>query len=124
MYKPLFAVALALAAIPACKSHKDVAPDNTGRNQRDTTHTPTADQAVTTPGDLEITQKIRQALMDDRSLSMNAHNVKVVVQDGTVTLVGPVATSAEIDRIVQIATNIAGDRKVVNQLEVPDPPRS
>ena len=56
--------------------------------------------------------------MDDGSLSTNAHNCKIVVQSGTVTLVGPVASDAERTKVEQIATAQAGSAKVVNQLEV------
>jgi osmotically-inducible protein OsmY len=63
-------------------------------------------------------QRIRKAVLDEGSLSTNAHNCKIVVQDGTVTLVGPVASEAERAKVEQIATAHAGDRKVINQLEV------
>jgi len=40
-------------------------------------------------------QKIRKAVMDDKSLSTSAHNVKIIAQDGKVTLKGPVKTDEE-----------------------------
>jgi osmotically-inducible protein OsmY len=115
----LFTGALAVAALGGCsKSHADnAAADNTGRNQRDN-RVPTADKAVETKSDLDVTQKLRKAVMDDGSLSTNAHNCKIVVQDGKVTLVGPVADAAESARLVQIAAGIVGDANVINQLEV------
>ena len=39
--------------------------------------------------DREIMQKIRKAVVADKTLSMFAHNVKIVARDGKVTLRGP-----------------------------------
>lgn len=118
MRKTLFITLLAIGALSACKSGASDPPaaDNTARNDRPAT--PTADNAVHNASDLDLTQKIRQAVMADGSLSTNAHNCKIVVQSGTVTLVGPVASDAERTKLEQIAMANAGDRKVVNQLEV------
>jgi hyperosmotically inducible protein len=120
MRKSLFATLLAVAALSSCKSssHEPPAADNTARNERDRAATPTADNASNGAADRDVMQKIRKAVMDDGSLSTNAHNCKIVVQDGTVTLVGPVASEAERAKVEQVATANAGDRKVVNQLEV------
>jgi osmotically-inducible protein OsmY len=119
MRKTLFAILFAIAALPACKSSARDAPaaDNTANNDRDRAVTPTADNAVHNASDLDLTQKIRKAVMDDGSLSTNAHNCKIVVQNGTITLVGPVASDAERTKVEQIAMANAGDRKIVNQLE-------
>jgi osmotically-inducible protein OsmY len=120
MRKPLFATLLVAAALSSCKSrsHEPPAADNTARNERDRAATPTADNASNGAADRDVMQKIRKAVMDDGSLSTNAHNCKIVAQDGTVTLVGPVASEAERAKVEQIATANAGDRKVINQLEV------
>jgi osmotically-inducible protein OsmY len=120
MRKLLLGVLLATAALPGCKKHsvRPPAADNTARNDRDKATTPTADNAVNNTSDLDLTQKIRKAVVADGSLSTNAHNCKIVVQDGAVTLVGPVANEAERSKVEQIAVANAGDRKIVNQLEV------
>lgn len=120
MRQVVVATLFTVAALAGCKSRSGEAPapDNTAKNERDRAVTPTADNAVHTDSDRDLTQKIRKAVMDDGSLSTNAHNCKIVVQDGTVTLVGPVATDAERTKLEQIAVAAAGDRKVVNQLEV------
>lgn len=120
MRKLLLVALLASAALPACKKHSDQPPaaDNTARNDRDKAATPTADNAVNSTTDLALTQKIRKAVMADDSLSTNAHNCKIVVQDGAVTLVGPVASEAERTKVEQIALANVSDRKVINQLEV------
>jgi hyperosmotically inducible periplasmic protein len=120
MRKPLFATLLAVAALSACKARSDAPPaaDNTAQNKRDHTAAPTADNTANNPVDRDVTQQIRKAVMDDGSLSTNAHNCKIVVQDGAITLVGPVASEAERTKVAQIATRVVGDRKIVNQLEV------
>ena len=120
MRKLLFAALLAAATLSACKkpSEQPPAADNTARNDRDRAATPTADNAGNSAADRDTAQKIREAVVDDGSLSTNAHNIKIVVQGGTVTLVGPVASDAERTKLEQIAVANAGDRKVINQVEV------
>ena len=120
MRRLLFTALLGVAVLPACKKHSDEPPaaDNTARNDRDRNATPTADNAGNSAADRDLAQKIRKAIMDDGSLSSNAHNSKIVVEKGTVTLVGPVASDAERTKVEQIAVANAGDRKVINQLEV------
>jgi hyperosmotically inducible periplasmic protein len=94
-------------------------PDNTKVNKRDRAKgAATADQQKENAGDLEITQKIRRGLMDDKSLSTYAHNVKVVTQDGQVTLKGPVRTEDEKKSVEAKATEVAGAGHVVNQLSI------
>jgi len=48
----------------------------------------------------------------------NAHNIKIVAQDGKVTLKGPVRSEEEKSAIETKATEVAGAGNVVNQLEV------
>ena len=54
-------------------------PDNTKVNKE---AQPTADQSKNSKSDLKITQQIRKQIVKDKSLSMDAHNVKVVVSEG------------------------------------------
>lgn len=68
--------------------------------------------------DRDITQKIRQALMDDDSLSTNAQNVKVTTANGLVTLRGVVSSEDEKSRVGKKAKLIRGVKEVDNQLEV------
>ena len=96
-----------------------VEPDNSGRNVRD------RDDQTKTPGDQSeneadrtITQNIRQALTADDSLSTNAKNVKIITNDGTVTLRGPVKSEKEKTDIEAKAKQVAGVKRVDNQLEV------
>jgi hyperosmotically inducible protein len=114
----LLIASLGIAGASACKA-KDRPPaaDNTAKNERDRSTTPTADQGAQSGADLALTQKIRKAVVDDGSLSTNAHNVKIVVTNGVATLVGPVATPEEKTKLERIAT-AAGATSVVDQLEV------
>ena len=96
-----------------------VEADNTGRNVRDrsdATKTPT-DQSEN-DADRAITQAIRQNIVADSSLSANAKNVKIITVDGTVTLRGPVKSEKEKAYIVAQAQQIAGVKRVDDQLEI------
>jgi hyperosmotically inducible protein len=93
--------------------------DNTTVNQRDRNpDEPTADRQKNNPSDRDITQQVRQAIMKDKSLSTYAHNVKVITQNGQVTLKGPVRSDDEKRAIEAKATEIVGEDKVTSQLEV------
>ena len=98
------------------------APDNTKMNQADRSNDrPTADQQKDNPSDRELTQHVRQAIMEDKSLSTYAHNVKIISQNGVVTLKGPVRSDDERRAIEAKANEVAGKEKVVNELTlVPD----
>ena len=56
--------------------------------------------------------------MADKSLSTNAHNVKIITTGGVVTLRGPVKSAAEKDTIGAKAQQTAGVTRVDNQLEI------
>jgi hyperosmotically inducible periplasmic protein len=93
--------------------------DNTGKNVRDRdykTITP-LDQSEN-ERDLTITQKIRQALIADNALSINAKNIKIITINGVVTLRGPVDSDQERAAIVNKVNNVQGIAKLDNQLEV------
>jgi osmotically-inducible protein OsmY len=95
------------------------AADNTKANK--TQGGPTADQGKNGSADRTIMQKIRQAVMADKSLSTYAHNVKIIAQDGKVTLKGPVRSEAEKQTIEQKATEIAGAGNVTNEITIKAP---
>ena len=96
-----------------------VPADNTKVNQRDRNQTePTAEQQRENPTDRQLTQQIRRALVKDKSLSSSAHNVKIIAQNGTVTLKGPVKSEEEKQAIEAKATEIAGAGKVTSEIEV------
>jgi hyperosmotically inducible periplasmic protein len=93
--------------------------DNTKQNSSEQNkNTETAEKQSNSKDDLALTQKVRQAVMKDGSLSMNAKNVKIIAQDGKITLKGPVDSQQEKDTIGTEAGGIGGKEKVDNQLEV------
>ena len=95
------------------------APDNSAVNVRDRAPgAMTAGQQSNAKSDVEITREIRRAVVKDHSLSMLAHNVKIVSANGNVTLRGPVKTEEEKTAIASKAQAIAGAGKVDDQLEV------
>jgi hyperosmotically inducible periplasmic protein len=110
---------LACQAGVAVAQDQPPAPDNTKTNQRDRSKTqPTADQAKNKSTDLETMQKIRKSIMSDKSLSTYAHNVKIISQDGKVTLKGPVRTEEEKSTVAKLATDVAGPGNVTDETTV------
>jgi hyperosmotically inducible periplasmic protein len=115
-----------LAAILACgpaispaRAQESAKPDNTKVNKQDRAKgAVTADQQKENTADRQTTQQIRKALTNDKSLSTYGHNVKVVTQDGAVTLKGPVRSEDEKKTIVSKAEGIAGAGKVTDELSV------
>jgi hyperosmotically inducible protein len=95
-------------------------PDNTKVNQRDKDPSQaTADQQKMNPADRALTAKIRKSVMADKTLTTYGHNVKIISQNGTVTLKGPVHSDDEVKSILAKATEAAGGPdKVVNQMSV------
>jgi hyperosmotically inducible periplasmic protein len=92
--------------------------DNSAVNERDRPNkalTP-IDQNENAP-DIKITAEVRKRIMKE-DVSVNAHNVKIITQDGAVTLRGPVKTEAEKALVEKIAHDVAGVARVDNQIEV------
>jgi len=101
-------------------SPANMVPDNTDVNVQDR-----RGETLTTPGDQAeraadrtLTQRIRQAIVADESLSTTAKNVKIMMINGVVTLRGPVHSLQEKGSIAATAQHIAGTNNVDNQLEI------
>src|SRR5581483_14142 len=108
-----------LAFAQQYSSQQQVPADNTKVNQRDRSQDePTADQQKENSNDRELTRQIRRMIVKDKSLSTDAHNVKIITQNGSVTLKGPVKSDEEKQAIEAKATQIAGPGKVNNELQV------
>lgn len=84
---------------------------------RDDQNKTTGDQSEN-EADRTITQNIRRAVTADDSLSTNAKNVKIITNNGMVTLRGPVKSEKEKAEIEAKAKQVAGVKSVDNQLEV------
>lgn len=107
--------ALALSQEPAAPP----SADNTQVNERDRSkNESTADQQKDNRSDRDITQQIRQSIVKDKSLSTYAHNVKIITQNGQVTLKGPVRSADEKKTVETKAAEVAGESKVTSQLDV------
>ena len=100
----------------------DTELENTERNVRDRDDlTLTPENQKETPQDVKITKAIRKAIVNQKSLSTNAHNAKIITRDGVVTLRGPVENSAEKNQLQSIAKKTHGVKQVENQLEPKTP---
>ena len=95
-------------------------PDNTKVNKRDrNAGEVTADQQKMNATDRELTRKIRRSIVADKSLSTYAHNIKIISQNGAVTLKGPVKSDDEKKTVVAKAVEVAGNAdKVTDQISV------
>jgi hyperosmotically inducible protein len=97
----------------------DPAPDNSAINARDTKGGPlTPENQSEKAEDRELTRKIRQAVVSEKGLSINARNIKIITVDGVVTLRGPVDSTQERDQIMSRALAVAGNGNVNNLIEV------
>ena len=118
----LMIASLGLLFVSACDRSTDArrtAADNTARNVRDKdANLPTPMDQGESEADRTITQHVRNAVVDNDALSTNAHNVKIITQDGVVTLRGPVNTATEKATVVAAARSTPGVTRVDDQLEV------
>lgn len=114
----LGALATGLACLGIASSQTQ--PDNTKMNKGDGGKgAVTADQQKVNASDRTLTQKIRKAVIADKSLSTYAHNVKIISQDGMVTVKGPVRSDDEKKSIIAKAVDAAGSAdKVTDQMSV------
>ncbi len=100
----------------------DSALENTEINARDKDNTTlTPEDQKENESDIKITADIRQAIIKNKSLSVNAQNVKIITRNGVVTLRGPVETKKESKKLRKIAKHTPGVLKVDNQLEIKKP---
>ncbi len=112
----VFCATLMATAAPRYQDNQQTPPDNTRKNKDQAP--PTADQQKMNPADRAITQKIRKSIHEDQSLSTYAHNIKIITQDGKVTLRGPVRSEDEKTSLQAKAAAVAGEENVINQLEI------
>lgn len=105
--------------VPPQDGHPDRKPGDTGMNPTDKGNNPPTptDQGMS-EGDTAITKAIRKDIMADRTLSMDAQNVKIITRDGMVTLRGRVDSEEERNRVAEAARRADGVRSVDNQVEV------
>ena len=117
----LVVAAIFVAGVPAFaqRTAEQTAPDNTRVNKQDRQPgAVTADQQKENRSDRELTAEIRRAITKDKEMSTYAKNVKVVAQNGQVTLKGPVRSEDEKKAIEAKAAAVAGESSVDSQIRV------
>jgi len=110
-----FVLCTGLAGALQSTGGQNTAPDNTKTNR---SRSQGADPQRELASDRVMTQQIRKSIMADKTLSSYAHNVKVITQNGHVTLAGPVRSEEEKSMVAAKAAELAGATNVTNQLEV------
>jgi hyperosmotically inducible periplasmic protein len=100
-----------LAAAQAASSQ----PDNSAQNKNQAA---TADNQSNAKADRELAAQARKAIIADKDLSTYAHNVKVIVVNGTITLKGPVKSDNERQKVAADVASVSSPDKVANQLTV------
>jgi osmotically-inducible protein OsmY len=123
--RSLIAVSVALAFFsfgnPLLVSHATAqstssqAADNSAQNKTQVT---TADNQTNAKADRQMAADVRKAIVADKDLSTYAHNVKVVVLNGTVTLKGPVKSDDEKQKVATDVASVVAADKVTNELTV------
>ena len=94
-------------------------PTDTAINKRDrSSQTKTSFNQPNDKADIKVAAAVRRAIVKDKSLSMSAHNLKLIAAQGVVTLRGPVKNADEKSRVESIVKNVAGVSSVDNQLDV------
>jgi hyperosmotically inducible protein len=119
-----FAIVITVGCAPAASARQadqdqPAASDNTKVNRRDRQASePTADQGKNNASDRELMRRVRRAIVADKALSTYAHNVKIIAENGRITLKGPVRSEQEKQTIESKAVEAAGASNVVNELTI------
>jgi hypothetical protein len=109
------AVAL-IVAVGLCSAQE---PDNSKKNERDRADaTLTAGNQSNDKKDLQLLRNIRRDITKSDTFSTYAKNIKIITQNGRVTLRGPVKTEEEKAAIEVIARKYAVDGGIDNHLEI------
>lgn len=115
----MMAASLSIGPLQAIQNTTTKPPDNTHTNKRDKSQSePTADQAKNSESDRQLMARIRRDVTKDKTLSSYGHNVKIIAEQGKVTLKGPVRSEDEKRTIEEYARKYAGDGNVTNELDI------
>jgi hyperosmotically inducible periplasmic protein len=115
----VFAAPVVAQQMAPSASASSASTDNTSMNQRDRsseTMKPTDQPNDRT--DIKVAAAVRRAILNDKSLSTMAHNVKLVAANGVVTLRGPVADADEKAKVEALTAAVGGVNHVDNQLDI------
>jgi hyperosmotically inducible periplasmic protein len=108
-------LSLGIAGTAATAQDQNTKPDNSAQNKN---QDQTAQNQSSAPSDRELTAKVRKAILADKDLSTYAHNIKIITQNGTVTLKGPVKSDDEKQKIESDVAAVVAPGSIVNQLTV------
>jgi len=101
------------------KPQQTTPPDNTKVNKRDQDQSrPTAGQQKENQSDREITRQIRRSITQGKDFSTYARNIKIITQNGNVTLRGPVRSEEEKKAIEAKANEVAGAGHVKSEIQI------
>lgn len=118
----LLAGLLTVAAVNAQTTEsatKREAADNTKANATDrNTDAKTPVDQSNDKDAIDVTAGIRRAVLDDKSLSTSAHNIKIVTDGDVVTLRGAVESADEKKRVEALAMKVATGKQVRNEISV------
>ena len=106
---------------PGSESQIQTSPnvDNTKLNKRDKGGaTKTPQDQTNQVQDRKLLAAVRRAIMSDKSLSILAHNVKLHVEGGALSLRGPVKSEEEKGKVEALAKQVKGVTTTDNQLDV------
>ena len=93
--------------------------DNTAINNRDKyAGNVTPEDQFNTKEDRNLLAAVRRSVVHDKSLSVMAHNIKIMVDMGKVTLRGPVKTDDEKLKVEKIVQAVKGVSSINNSLDV------
>ena len=127
MYKKSITLAIALLAIslPAFSAPVQTIADNTAESTPDNTkhnkienQKSTAQNSGNDKADLQLSATLRRKIMHKKGLSTDAQNIKIIAENGTLVLRGPVKTEAEKQIIDGLAKQCCASVSYKNELEV------
>jgi hypothetical protein len=115
----LFAVLGALGLASPWSRFSEQTPKNAQATRpSDSPASASADEPPQSAKDREVARKIRRAVVTDKSLSVRAHNIKIIAKNGMVTLKGVVRSDREKTAIAAKAIEIAGANNVKDEMTV------
>lgn len=107
------------ASQSAPPGQKTPVADNTKMNSRDKTDPSQTPQTQSNAkADRELLASVRRTIVKDKSLSVTAHNVKILAEGGVVTLRGPVQSDEEKRKLETLAKSVAGVTSVDNKVDI------
>ncbi len=108
-------LSLSITGVAATPQDQNTKPDNSSQNKN---QDQTAQNQSSAASDRELTAKVRKAIVADKDLSTYAHNIKIITQNGTVTLKGPVKSEDEKQKIESDVAGVVAHDSIVNQITV------